>query len=193
MSKWRQFARQIPLLIIWLMASALIWGFVFTRITDTSRENKIVIFVDAETPGAAELEMKLNAWAREDIRMVQVRPFSYAMLDGSVISNADLYIVKTSDLNTYQDWFRPYPDDFKSIMPAWEQDGICLAQMLSSPLLSHDPYRNHIRFEGTEPYWLCFGANSIHLAGNEGAVDDEAAYFARVLLERNIDYPPASV
>ena len=182
MSSFRRFTRLIPLLILWLMASALIWGFVFTRITDTARENKIVIFVDAETPGAAELETKLQPLLGDGIRMVQVHPFTYAMLDTSTITNADLYIVKASELETYLSWFAPYPDDFESLMPAWEHEGVCYGQMVYTPIRSYDPFRGLISFGDRETYYLCFGKNSLHLSSQEGAVDDQAAACARLLL-----------
>ena len=186
MSNFRRFTRLIPLLILWLMASVLIWGFVFTRITDTARENKLVIFVDAETPGAAELEMRLMSRMAGGIRMVQVRPFSYAMLDTSTIVNADLFIVKTSDMGTYQEWFAPYPDSFESHSPVWEHDGVCLGQQVYFFVQDHESLRKYIVFDN-EVYYLCFGKNSLHLSSQEGAVDDQAAVCARLLLTRDLD------
>ncbi len=182
MSNFRRFIRQIPLMIIWLMASVLIWGFVFTRITDTTRDRKITIFVDAEIRNAEVLETKLESHKRGRIRMVQVRPFHYAMLDSTVLTNADIYLVSGSHMSEYRDWFAPWPDSAEAVMPAWEEDGVCYGRLISSPILDYDPIRNDLLIPGSDDvFFLCFGKNSIHLEGLPGAVDNEAVYYAGLL------------
>ena len=186
MSNLRRILQQIPLLIIWLMASALLWGFVFTRITDTDAAHKIVICIDAETPGAAELATKLDDLNRGDIRMVQVRPFTYAMLDGSALTSADLFIVSESNMQTYREWFAPCPEGFAADFPAWEENGIRYGIPVHADFKSFQPLRPYINFESSELYYLCFGKESLHLDSNDSAVDNEAPYFAEILLKGSI-------
>ena len=64
--------RLTPMLITWAMLGVLFWGFVFTRITDTDRAHKIVLCVDAQVPGAAELETRMTGLVRDPIRLVRV-------------------------------------------------------------------------------------------------------------------------
>ena len=52
MGKIRKFFSLVPVLILWLMLSVLVWGFVFTRITDTDPAHKITLFVDSEVTDA---------------------------------------------------------------------------------------------------------------------------------------------
>ena len=70
----------IPLLLLWLMLCVLVWGFVFTRITDTAPENKIVLWVNASVPRATEMAVQLEEKLACRIKMVQVRPFGYALM-----------------------------------------------------------------------------------------------------------------
>ena len=182
MSKIRRILCQIPLLIIWLMASGLIWGFVFTRITDTDPAHKIAVYIDAETPGAAELATRLDDLKRGGIRMVQARPFTYAMLDGSSLASTDLFIVRASDMTAYRDWFAPCPDGFRPESVAWEDDSVRYGIPVINPLADFQPLVEYVSFEPSETYYLCFGKDSLHLAGNAGAVDNEAQYFADILL-----------
>ena len=182
MSKFRQFIRQIPLLIIWLMASALLWSFVFIRITDTDPAHKIVIFVDAETPGAEDLATELFDQRRGNIRTVQVRPFTYAMLNSDQLTNADLYIVPESDMQTYLDWFAPCPDGFTQEAYINPEDSLRYGLLIRDPSDVDTPLSRYIQFVTGEPYYLCFGKNSLHLNNQTEAGDNEAIYYGSCLL-----------
>ena len=186
MSNFRRFTRQIPLLIIWLMASGLIWGFVFTRITDTDTAHKLTVYIDAEVPGSAELAENLDDKKQGSIRMIQVRPFNYAMLDSSSLMNADLYIVPESDMEAYRDWFAPLPEALQMKGPAWEAGGIPCGVLIHIP--SHtdsNALSAYIRFE-PQRYYLCFGKNSLHFSANENASDNEAERMALILLDYGV-------
>ena len=60
MGKIRKFFSLVPVLVLWLMLSVLVWGFVFTRITDTDPAHKITLFVDSEVTDATGLAVKLE-------------------------------------------------------------------------------------------------------------------------------------
>ena len=109
MDKIRRITRWIPPMVLIFMASVLLWGFVFTRITDTAPEKKLVLCVDAPVPEATALAVKLEETKGSGIRMIQVRPFTYAMLDSTILRTADAYIVKASNLEAYRAWFAPLP------------------------------------------------------------------------------------
>ena len=188
MNSVKRFFNQVPLLILWLMLCVILWGFVFTRITDTDRTHKIVICVNAETPGAAELEMKLDVQKSGDIRMIQVKPFTYAMLDSSVLHDADLYIVQESEADQFFEWFDPLPESLTGSEKIWKKEETIYGVLFYQPEMGSNLYTQYISFrdeEGkTDNYFLFFGKNSLHIAGHDGAVDDEALHFARVLLSQ---------
>ena len=72
----------IPAMILWGMLSVFLWGWIFIFLTDTQPENKLTLFVDTAVPDATGLAVRLEENALSDeIRMVKVHPFTYAMLD----------------------------------------------------------------------------------------------------------------
>ncbi len=182
MSRLRQFTRQIPLLIIWLMASALLWSFVFMRITDADPAHKIVVFADAEVSGSEDLAAELFDLRRGGIHTVQVHPFTYAMLNSAQLANADLYIIPESDMPAYLEWFAPCPDDFRQAAYVNPDDGCRYGLLLRDPADPDTRLSQYIHFAPDERYYLCFGKNSLHLHGQTKAVDDEAEYFAGYIL-----------
>ncbi|MBQ9263457.1 MAG: hypothetical protein IJ189_04515 [Clostridia bacterium] len=186
MNNIRKITGLIPALVLWLMFSVLLWGFVFTKITDAPAQNKIVLFVDAAVPGEAALAQALEEGRGEHIRMVQVHPFTYAMLDGGPLEQADLYIVPASHVETYQEWFRPLPQALE------ERDDLLFWKGRAWGVRVYDANGGrgaaeaYIDYETRgaerEDYYLIFGARSLHVLTNENAVDDEAVFTARRLL-----------
>ena len=182
MIKRKVISRQIPLLILWLMASFLLWNFVLNLLTDTGPAHKIAVYADMAVPDGTGLAVELEKEKADAIRMIRVRPFTYAMMGGEELAHADLLIVPESDFGRYPDWFAPVPEalrEGRTLYPsdAGEALGIRIAE--SSP-----PGKDFgwIRYEGTEPLYLAFGAHSLHLEGREGAADNEAAACAERLL-----------
>ena len=177
----------IPMLIVWAMACVIGWSWVFLFLTDTDAAHKVTLFVDAEVPGETELAAALEKNLPEGIRMVKVHPFSYALMDDSELRAADLYIIREAEFETYRDWLRPLPENMPYQETAMRRDGVawglpafltggsCVAVAGSSIL-----YQNALKKE--EPFYLFFGKHSLHLEGNEGAVDDAAVNIACQLL-----------
>ena len=176
----------LPALLLWLMLCVFLWGFVFNRLTDTGRAQKLTLCVDTEVPGATELAVWLEEALAGAVRMVKVRPFSYAMFDSATLTQADLFLVPAADAETYRDWFRPLPQELWGAAEELRIDGEPWG------LLAHDPargpgasaaYIDYAKAEGGDaPFYLLFGRQSLHVAGNEGAVDNLAVTAARLLL-----------
>ena len=176
MTNRERIARQIPLMILWAMLSALLWSFVFNLITDTDPAHKLTLFIDAETPGAAELAAELEKGTGEGIRMVKVHPFTYAMMDAGEINGADLYIVSEDRFGQFAGWYAEVPESLREGHELRESDGV--PKGIRIPGGAAQPW---IVF-GDQPYWLTFGVRSRHLSAHENAVDDEAAAAAVRLL-----------
>ena len=183
MKKRRRFFSLLPALVLWMMASVLVWGFVFTRITDTSREKKITLCVDAPVRDETGLAVRLEEGKGENIRMVKARAFTYAMFDTSELMNADLFIVPLSHAETYRDWFGPLPEDMRDAAPCLAWDGTPLGLLIYDAQTGAGAARAYIDYPGAEDYYLFFGAASLHAAGRENAVDNEAVSAARRLME----------
>ena len=103
----RKVSKLIPLLGIWAVAAVIFGSFVFYRITDTVPAHKITVYVDAPVTGGAQLAARLEKGLPDPIRMVQVRPFTYAMFGSAELKGAYLFIVPDSDKGRFEDWFSP--------------------------------------------------------------------------------------
>ena len=175
MSRMKRFFGQVPLLILWLMFSLLLWGSVFVRITDTAPAKKLVVCVDAEVPGAAELARLLEAQAGKTIRMVKVRPFTYAMFDADSLTKADIFILRAENFERYADWFLPLPEEMNA-PDALVIDGVAWGLPLNGAAAAYIDYWE------TDGWYLFFGAQSLHVDGNAGAVDNEAVAAATAIM-----------
>ena len=174
-----------PLLLLWLVLCVLVWGFVFTRITDTAPENKIVIWINAPVPRATDLAVKLEEGLSGRIGMVQVRPFGYNLMGESAMKDGDLYIVRASDVDTYLDWFAPLPGDLRD-ESTLSRDGVALGVTAYSAQDRFGIAEEYIEYEApaenAQNYYLIFGKNSLHNPDAENAADGMAVDAARLLL-----------
>ena len=132
--------------MLWAVTAMIFTGFVFNRITDTTPENKIVLFADCEIQNAPDLAEKLEKELNGAVRMVKIHPFTYAMFDSSRLKQADLYLVPESHLEEYREWFSS-----ENSLPASDPaTGVCAADAW----FLYDP---------SETYCLYTGKSSVHL------------------------------
>ncbi len=186
MKRLKRFLDLLPLLLIWLMASVLLWGWVFTFLTDTAPEKKIVLYVDAPVPRATELSVALeDAALSPAIEMVRAHPFTYAMMADSGLKTADLYIVRASGAEKYRDWFRPLPKDFQEAGTLLEMDGVPMGLRVYDQASGTGVAASYITYAAPqgpgEDCYLFFGRDSVHADAQSGA-DALALDYAQYLL-----------
>lgn len=182
----------LPALLLWLMLSVFFWGWIFTFLTDAPAQNKLTLFVDAPVTDATGLAVQLEeGLLNEHIRMVKVHPFTYAMLDGEPLRTADVYIVRAGNVQEYREWFAPLPDGFADAVSAAPEDvltldGVALGVRIrrggedGGVAAGFVDYRQPGLPE--EDFYLMLGKASLHLPGNEAAVDTMALRLAERLL-----------
>ena len=165
--------------IVWFMLSALLWGWIFTLVTDAPRQKKVVVFAEAygveETALAAALESALP----DGIRMVQAHLFSYAMFDDSELLDADIWIVRASDAAEWADSSAPLdtvPFDTGGA-PLFVLDGTAYGVLIhdadggaGSGLIQYDAPGAE-----AEDYYLFFNRSSPHTGGTDTAALPVAA------------------
>ena len=168
---------QLHLYLLWLLASALIWGLVFSFVTDAPPGKKVTVFIDAENCRDLALREELEKSLPEGIRMIQVHPFSYAMFNERTLLDADVFIVPESSVEDYRESFLLFPD----AVPAQDlREGGILMYDASS---GEGAAASYIRYDPAESYYLFFGVNSLHAAALSGRGDDAALAVADRLLE----------
>ena len=160
--------------VLWLLIAVFLWGFVFTRLTDTSPERKVTVFIDAETVEETALAAALQSAAPEQIRMVKVHIFSYAMFQTQELEEADLYVVRAATLEDYRDSFRPLPLSVSGTV--WESNGTVYALRCYDAAADAGAAAGYIDYRALgEDCYLCFGARSVH--AEDGAAEAVALRF----------------
>lgn len=187
MKRFSRFFDLVPLMLLWLMLSIFLWSFVFNILTDTAPENKIVLFADAPLTDDTGLAVLLEEVVEAPVEMVQVRSFSYAMMDSREIENADLYIVSADQVETYREWFAPLPDELQNRDGLLALDGVPYGVKVFDAAAGKGVAAGHIAYAwpGREDvdYYLFFGRSSLHVLTNENASDDQATACALRLLD----------
>ena len=176
----------VPLMLFWAMLSVLVWGWIFTFLTDAPAENKLTVFLDVPAVNSTPLAVLLEEEAGEGIKMVKVNAFTYAMMDAAEISAADVYVVSAAEVETYRDWFRPLPEELAGAEDALLLDGEPWGLRIYDGEARTGAAAGYIQYtapgEAEEDHYLLFGGASLHVPGNEGAVDGEAVRLVQRLM-----------
>ncbi|MBO2517509.1 MAG: hypothetical protein CW338_09625 [Clostridiales bacterium] len=176
----------MPMLLV-IILSAVLWGWIFTLITDTAADRKITLYTTASIADQTALSVQLEDWARadgtENIRMAQAREFTYFMFGGDALAAGDLFIIRESELDDYIGWFVSLPAEFRDLPGATYIDnghGTPVGIRLRTPDDENGALKHLSLADGD--WYLFFGKESLHLEGNRDAVDNCAADTARHLL-----------
>lgn len=187
MRRIRQLLDLLPAMLMWLVLSVFLWGFVFNLLTDTTPDRKIVLFADAPLTDDTALAVLLEENIAEPVKMVQARSFSYAMMGSESIESADLYIVGESQVQTYQEWFAPLPDQLLSAGELLEVAGVPCGVKVYDAQSGEGAATAFITYvfpgREAEDFYLFFGRSSLHVQSHENAVDDQAVSCALRLLD----------
>ena len=140
----RNVLSRLWLYLVWLVASVMIWGQVYSVITDTTPDKKISVYVDSPSVMSTEFSAELEKTMPEGLKFIKVRPFTYAMFYDETFFNADIYIVPESEIEALADAFTGDGIEVKGgALGYFETDG--------------------------EAYYLFFGKDSQHLSDGKAA------------------------
>ncbi len=172
--------------ILWLLLSAVLWGWIFTMLTDTAPEKKITVFIDGPCEDTA-LALELEKAMPEGIRMVRVHPFTYAMFDEKELTGADLYVVPAFRAMEYRDSFlSPSGADLSDLGTPWSgEEGGPAGVLIYDGSAGTGAAESYIGYEAEAPgedWVVFFGSRSLHAARFTGQGDDAALPVARALL-----------
>ncbi len=137
---------QLHTFVLWGLASALIWGYIFTFVTDTAPEKKVMIYCDVPEIQDIQLAARLEEDLPEGIRMIKVRSFQYVMMDTDNIQAGDIFLIPASKMEEYKQFFQE-GDDGIQVYDASSHTGIA---------------GQYIKFDD-EDYYLFYGAKSPHM------------------------------
>ena len=168
---------QLHRFVFWALILSLLWAWIYTYVGDTSREKKVLIYVDAVELHPRVLGLRLEDMGLpEGIEMIEVRGFDYDMF-GSAL-NGDIYLTRESVLKATLD---ESPEKLASFplpegMRGYEWNGRVWGILAFDPETQVGPAMDLIRYapegmEEKEAYYLCFEAAGPRNAAPAGGVD----------------------
>ena len=117
----KRFFSQLPVYILWLMFSAVLWLWIVGLITDTAPEKKVTVFLDVPAVEDAALSAALEEALPEGLKMIKAHSFSYVLFQSDALRAADLYVLPASEMAEFCPDLLPL-DGF-SAADGWTQDG----------------------------------------------------------------------
>lgn len=149
----------------WAIVAAIFTGWIFTNVTDTKAANKVEIFINAYETENMELRLELEENLPEGIRMIKVHRFTEALFGDRTFLNADIYIVRASDVEELRD--------------AFSGEGIKVYDAETGRGAADGFISYWVPGAESEDYYLFYGINSLHT----GRQDTAAFYVAERFME----------
>ncbi|MBR1780296.1 MAG: glycosyl hydrolase 53 family protein [Oscillospiraceae bacterium] len=177
---------RLHLYLLWALLSFFLWGWIFTMITDTSAAKKVTLFISAYDVQDTELAAVLEEELPEGIKMVQVHPFSYAMFEERTILNADLFLVRESEIAGYRDSFAPWPELAETASAAdcylidGQPCGLRLTHAAAGTGAADSCITYWVEGEPREDYYLFLGVESLHAGAVDNAAKEVAEHLRRM-------------
>ncbi len=181
---------QLHTFILIALLSTVFWAWIFTFVTDTSPEKKITVYFDVPAVRTTELSVELEKDMPDGIKMIRARTFDYAIIDDSTLQQGDIFVIRRSNMEKYLPDLAPLPilaNKSGNSVGLWLSPdgipyGIPVRDAGSGICALPDFVTYAVPGEADEDFFLCFGAKSLHLTSNEGAVDGCAVAVARNII-----------
>ena len=161
----RNVLSQLHSFAAWAIVAAIFTGWIFTNVTDTKAANKVEIFINAYETENMELRLELEENLPEGIRMIKVHKFTEALFGDRTFLNADIYIVRASDVEELRD--------------AFSGEGIKVYDAETGRGAADGFISYWVPGAESEDYYLFYGINSLHT----GKQDTAAFYVAERFME----------
>ena len=139
---------QLHTFVLWLMASALFWGWIFTFVTDTVPAKKVTVYCRVPAVQDTALAAALEEDMPEGLRMIQVHSFDYVMLDTASFDRGDIFIVPASE----------DADFVQNLIPLGSEQGTKIYDAAAGEGAAME----YIQY-GDKDYYLYLGSGSVHL------------------------------
>lgn len=171
---------QLHRFAFWAVILTLLWTWIYTFVGDTSRDKKVMLYVDAYAMDQRGLSARLeDEGLPEGIKMIQARSFGYHIFSETL--EGDVYVMRESMLRST---LEETPDKLTAIeVPAgctgYEWNGKTWAILIFDAEAGTGPAEEYVRYlpygdEEIESFYLCFDAQSPHVEGLPNAVDNAA-------------------
>ena len=157
--------------ILWALLSAVFWSWIFGLVTNTDPTHKVVLYANVDEMQDKALALRLEEEKPEEIKMIKVHPFSYALFDTQEALNADLYVIPASQAEGFLDSFAPIDGEEldRGDRELFTRDGKSYGIKLHDAATGESTAGDYLVYAPGEDYYLFFNVNSLHLSGGDGA------------------------
>ena len=163
MRVFKNIFKQLHTFVLWGLASALLWAWIFTFVTDTSPDKKVTVYCLVDVIRDTDLAVELERTMPEGLKMIKVHSFEYVMFNVDYIENGDIFIIPESKIAEYDEILTAVDGEYGvKVYDAAVGTGAAAEYMSYSQ----------------EDYYLFLGANSPHLE------DGKALAVARDILTK---------
>lgn len=148
---------KLHIYVLWLLLSAIFWGWIFTLITDVPAEKRVTVYILAPACRETELDVELEKTMPEGLRQVRAHLFSYVIFQEDELLNADLYVIPASQAVQMPGSFRPLPADLA------QGEGLLTVDGLVCGVPVEGAASHWVDYPPGETCYLFFGVNSVHM------------------------------
>lgn len=138
---------QLHTFVLWALASAMFWSWIFTFVTDTSPDKKVTVYVKAPEVRATELAAALEESMPKGLKMIKVHSFDYVMFGVDEFYRGDIFLLPASETETYAELLAPAD---------WAQDTKAYDAATGEGVAT-----DYIRYTD-EDYYVYLGVGSAH-------------------------------
>ena len=160
MKTLKNIVSQLHTFVLWLLASAIFWGWIFTFVTDTSPDKKVTVYCHVPEVQDVALAVALEKQMPEGLEMIKVHSFNYVMFNTESIELGDIFIIPASEIETFAE----------DLVPVGEEQGVKVYDAVTGEGIA----KNYIQY-ADEDFYLFLGAGSLHL--EDGRALEVAAKF----------------
>lgn len=168
------FFGKLPKYLLWLVASTILWLWIFTFLTDAPAAKKVTLYADVPALAEPGLSVALEEHMPEGIRMIRAHAFDYFMFGDPRTGGGDLYVLPVSAFAAYRSILAPI--DPPEGADCYVDGGAAYGVKVYDAATGEGAALDYIRYTGkdlpAEDYYLFFGKDSLHTGAQ-----DTAAYF----------------
>lgn len=176
----------VPACLLWLLLGLVLWGAVFSRLTDAPAAQKVTLVTDLPAVHDAELSVYLTEEKPEGIRMVTVHPIAYYLVRPDEAEWADLFLLRRSEAEGKRELFVPLAalglDTAGALCLDGTAYGIPAYDAATGRGIAADYFHYELQEGEREDCYLFFGVHSGHLGAALDCPDDAALAVAETLL-----------
>ncbi len=162
------------LYVSWAILVTILWGWIFTLLTNARPQRKLTVFEHSFQSQAEAMSIELEKDKPENIKMISVRSFDFALFGQTGFTEADIFIIRASEIDTYITDFIPIEELAKE-HPEWEyylKDGVPYGIRMYDKETMTGSALEYLQYDGkattgleAEDYYLFIGKNSVHIGG----------------------------